>query len=202
MRTRAIGVRWTVGNVSNAGFTALRLSICSAWNLFGKHARYAVCVNSVPIQTARLATGPVPGEVLWLQSDSLLPDWLNSYVDRSMAEGVAWKLAPVRVFKDRYEIALDNDVILWKKPEAMKQWLDSDDPKACLLAQDVQRCLGQFAPLCDPRAINSGIRGLPPGFDLEGRLQQILEGIPSLCARSWTNRDCRLPPSRKQISSW
>jgi hypothetical protein len=91
-----------------------------------------------------------------------------------MAEGVAWKLAPVRVYPTLYELSLDNDVILWKVPDAMQRWLQTEDKKACLLAADMQPALGQFSEICQNRALNSGIRGLPPGFDLEGQLCNML----------------------------
>jgi hypothetical protein len=91
-----------------------------------------------------------------------------------MAEGVAWKLAPVRLFPDRYEISFDNDVIVWRVPDAMRQWLSSRDGEFCLMAEDMQPSLGQFSEYCNGRAINSGIRGVPPGFDLEDRLRRKL----------------------------
>ena len=91
-----------------------------------------------------------------------------------MAEGVAWKLIPVRLFPRLHELSLDNDVILWALPPAMRDWLNADDPRACLMAADVQPALGQFAEHCRHRALNSGVRGLPPGFDMEQRLKDML----------------------------
>lgn len=40
-RTR-VGVRWTIGDVSDEGFEALRLSVWGAFRLFGEDAVYAV----------------------------------------------------------------------------------------------------------------------------------------------------------------
>jgi hypothetical protein len=47
-----------------------------------------------------------------------------------------------------------------------------------VMAEDVRPCFGQFAPLCGPEPRNSGIRGIPPGFDLEGALREILNESP------------------------
>jgi hypothetical protein len=91
-----------------------------------------------------------------------------------MAEGVAWKLAPVRVFPDCYELSLDNDVVLWSIPREMHLWLNSPAPDTCVLAADVLPALGQFAAVCGHRPLDSGIRGLPPHFDLERRLKDKL----------------------------
>ncbi|MBV9441406.1 MAG: hypothetical protein JO217_01805 [Acidobacteriaceae bacterium] len=172
--TPPIGIRWTVGDVSEAGFETLRLSLWSAWNLFGNRARYLVCVNTVPVRTAGAKTGEVPAAVRWLATDHLVPSWLRQHSGPEMAEGVAWKLAPVRVFPDRYELSLDNDVVLWSIPPEMHLWLNSPAQDACLFAADVLPALGQFAGVCGHRPLNSGIRGLPPHFDLERRLKDKL----------------------------
>lgn len=173
-RSAAVGLRWTVGDVSDAGFQSLRLSIWSAWNLFGETARYAVCVNTLPVRQATARTGRLPCEVSWINATQLVPDWLYRHVTGEMAEGVAWKLAPVRLFPSLYELSLDNDVILWALPAAMKQWLNSEQGSLCLMAADLQPALGQFSEICNRRPLNSGIRGLPPGLDLGARLQSML----------------------------
>lgn len=51
-------------------------------------------------------------------------------------------------------------------------------PQAGLLAEDVRACFGQFVGLCGPMPRNSGIRGLPPGFNLEAALQRLLQEHP------------------------
>jgi hypothetical protein len=169
-----VGVRWTIGDVSAAGFKALQLSIRSAYNLFGQSAQYAVCVNTISVRDAITRTGDIPAAVRWVRAGHTVPPWLRRHVSPEMAEGVAWKLLPVRVFPHLYELSLDNDVVLWSLPPALLDWLASEEPEACLLAADVQPALGQFADLCNYRALNSGIRGLPPGFELETRLRDML----------------------------
>lgn len=173
-----IGVRWTIGDVSPAGFEALRLSIWGAWSLFGPSAAYAVCVNSVPLGRARELTGEVPGQVIWHDSNGDLPGFLRRRLDPGMAEGVGWKFAPLRLFPDRQELSLDNDCLLWDLPAGLRAWLADGDPRACLLAEDVRPCFGQFAHLCGPEPRNSGIRGLKPGFDLQAALGAVLDEHP------------------------
>lgn len=169
-----IGIRWTVGDVSTAGFEALQLSVWGMWRLFGTNAQYVVCVNTIPVRQAIESTGEIPSEVRWIDAGGLVPDWLGAHVSSEMAEGVAWKLAPVRSFPDRYELSLDNDVVLWELPAAIERWLLSGRLESCLLAADLKPALGQFATLGQDRALNSGILGLPPGFDLETRLRDTL----------------------------
>lgn len=180
MTFRKLGVRWTVGDVSMLGFEALRLSMLGAYRAFGAEASYAVCVNTVPPAVARRRIGTLPMPVEWVDSTNLVPTWLRARFDERMAEGVAWKFGPLQVFPDRYELALDNDCILWSVPPAIEAWLES--PAQCfVLAEDVKSCFGRFAELCGTAPRNSGIRGLPPGFDLGGALLSVLDALPGKC---------------------
>ena len=167
-----IGIRWTMGDVSERGFEALRLSLWGAWKIFGPEAGYVVCVNTVPLAQARARTGPVPAAIGWRDATSELPQFLRGLFGTGMAEGVGWKLAPLRCFPDRFELSLDNDCILWAEPPSLASWIASADlDDACLMAEDVRACYGQFAPQCPARPHNAGIRGLPPGFDLDAALR-------------------------------
>jgi hypothetical protein len=175
-----LGVRWTIGDVSLSGFEALQASIWGAYRVFGPSASYAVCVNSVPLATAQRRAGTVPAEVVWRAVDTEVPGFLRERFDAAMAEGVGWKFAPLQLFPDRFELALDNDCILWEVPNAIRLWLDGDDPDLCVVAEDVRPCFGIFAPFCGPAPRNSGIRGLPPGFDLRGALSSMLDRVPGI----------------------
>ncbi len=177
---RQVGVRWTIGDVSENGWQALRLSIAGARRLFGPSATYAVCVNSVAIDAARTRVGDIADEVRWLSvSRDDIPMALRACLDEGMAEGVAWKLAPLRVFPDRWELSLDNDCILWDLPDGMRRWLDRADTRQCLLAEDARALYGQFARFCGPEPRNAGLRGLPPGYPLEDALTRLLAEVPS-----------------------
>jgi hypothetical protein len=169
-----LGVRWTIGDVNPAGFEALGLSIWGARRLFGPESRYVVCVNTVSVDEARRRTGDVPDGIEWRDNTAEVPAFLRPHLDASMAQGVAWKLAPLRIFTDRYELALDNDCILWDIPEAIRAWLADLGTTRPLVAEDVVRAYGQFEDLCGPRPINLGIRGLPPAYDNEAALARIL----------------------------
>jgi hypothetical protein len=168
-----LGVRWTIGDVNLRGFQALHLSVWGAWRLFGNGARYRIYVNSVGLARAAALTGPLPAAVEWSPAAVPdLPDWLAGRLDGGLAEGVAWKFAPMRAFPDDHELAVDNDVILWRRPPALDAWLGGATP--FLLAADVRRCFGVFDDLCPGHGVNSGIRGLPPAFDLAAGLRALL----------------------------
>ncbi len=175
MPERRIGIRWTIGDVSAQGFEALQVSLWSAWHLFGDLAAYAVTVNTIEVGEARARTGAAPESVVWRAAGEV-PRAVQEALDERMAEGVAWKLAPLRLFDDRYELSLDNDCILWDVPEAMRAWLDEPEPR-CLIAADDVLAHGAFTELTRPEPRNTGIRGLPPGYDLGASLQAILETL-------------------------
>jgi hypothetical protein len=167
-----LGIRWTVGDVSRSGYEALRLSIAGAMRAFGPHARYAVCVNTVPLAEARARLGQLPAAVeLRAVGREEIPRFLLERFDAALAEGVGWKFAPLRVFADRFELSLDNDCILWHVPGAVERALEGDRP---VIAADERACFGQFATLCSGSPRNSGIRGVPARLDLEAALRRTL----------------------------
>lgn len=183
MRTRPpnsdhLLVRWTIGAVSELGYEALRLSIWGARRIFGSGARYLVCVNTVPLEVARVRAGELPEGVEWRAVDREIPEPLSAHLDSGMAEGVGWKLVPLQVDAGRSTLSLDNDCILWELPAALEAWLAGNDPRACVLAADVVPGFGQFAQFCGTEPFNLGLRALPRGFDLESAIRRTLEAHP------------------------
>jgi hypothetical protein len=139
----------------------------------------AVCVNGLSPDEAKHRAGQVPSEIEWRAGvHEQIPRFLLDRLGAGMAEGVAWKFAPIRLFPDLHELALDNDVILWQQPAPLATWLERTD--RALLSADVKTCFGRFTRWCgsDPR--NSGIRGCPPGFDFEAALRHTLALEPGI----------------------
>ncbi|MBV9544775.1 MAG: hypothetical protein JOY61_10390 [Chloroflexi bacterium] len=164
--------------MSDNGWRALSLAIAGARRVFGDSAAYAVCVNSVAVDVARSRLGEqARGVELLAVTREDVPASIRACFGDDMAEGVAWKLAPLRVFPDRWELSLDNDCILWDMPAGMRRWLDRGDENQCLLAEDAIALYGQFAKFCGPEPRNAGIRGLPPRFPLEDAFARLLREI-------------------------
>jgi hypothetical protein len=174
MKERPLGLRWTIGEVAEPGYEALRLAVWGAWKVFGADAAFTVCVNSLPAAEVRRRAGNLPPVVEWREASGRLPAWLRPYVDAGMAEGKAWKFDPLQVYPGRWEIAFDNDCILWEMPPSVRAWLREGDPERCLIAADVAACHGAFSSLTGSEPRNSGIRGVPPGFGLESVMRRLL----------------------------
>jgi hypothetical protein len=176
---RPVGIRWTIGDVTPEGFEALRLAVWGAWKVFGPEAAYTICVNSLPLEEVRERTGDLPEGIQWREASGKLPDWVLPHVNReNMVEGKAWKFDPLQIYTDRWEISFDNDCILWEMPDSIRRWLEEGDPERCLIAADVTPAHGLFARWAGEEPKNSGIRGVPPGFDLEGEMCALLRENP------------------------
>jgi hypothetical protein len=174
----ALGVRWSIGDVSEDGFEALQLSVWGARRLFGDRTAYEICVHSQTVEQAQAKTGVLPEDVRWRRVERELPEWLAARIGTDGdARDVGWKLVPLRIFPDRFELSLDNDCILWEMPVTIAAWLSDNHPSRCLLAEDVRLCSGRFAA-DHPEPRNTCIRGLPPGFDLGAALAEELDLVP------------------------
>ena len=176
-------LRWTIGDVRSRGFEMLRLALCCAFHLFGEAPEYVVCVNSVSLEEAQARTGELPAalsrKLRWrLSTRADIPDVLRAAFSADVIEGMGWKLIPLRLALDRWELALDNDCILYGVPEGLRAWLSTES--SALFAEDVDRALGLFDPLCPPGNFNAGIRGLAPGVDLAPALAAALADAAQL----------------------
>jgi len=167
-----LAIRWIVGDVSARGYEVLAHSITGARAVFGDAPEYVVCVNTIDVNTARARVGRAARLTDWKDCSGLTPTWLRERLDEGMAEGVAWKFAPPRIFPNRHLLSLDNDVVLWRMPASVRAWLD--DSRGPLIAEDVRCCYGRFADRCPRQPRNSGITGFPPGWNVEGKLRETI----------------------------
>lgn len=172
----AVNLRWTIGDVADEGFEALRLSLWGADRIFPSDAQFHVCVNSLPVAEARRRAGEVPRRVQWRTVERHVPEVLRPFLGASMSEGTAWKFIPLLLDPEVAELAIDNDLILWALPPAIEAWLD--DPGRRLIAADVAPAHGQFVAQCPQEPRNSGLRGTPAGFDFEAAIAEVLADNP------------------------
>ena len=163
-------VRWTVGDVSVAGFEALRLSTHGARRIFGPAAHYVVCVNTVPLDRARALTGPVPPEIEWLDATDALSPLIAEHSDASRAGGVLEirarsagprppGAAPGQRLRPLVAAARIGRVAVGRRRSLSAG-------RGC--GHDAGTVSGTAAGAADR------IRGLPPGFDLEAAFADIL----------------------------
>ena len=158
-------MRWSIGPVKPIGFRVLSLSVKLAKKIFPEFD-FVICYNQISSE-----------EIFKLEKLEI--ELINSelYVDEfffkpSNGYHVHWKLFPPRIRMNSFEIFLDNDVVLTKRPPEIDKFLKED---STLLSQGLNANLhGQFGS-ASPNGvrINSGIFGLPPHFDLNERALKI-----------------------------
>lgn len=143
--------RWTIGNTTLDGYKCLNLSIDSFLKFY--EMDIVICYNT------KIENLPKN-----LHKFSLL-DQTNYENSEPKPKGVAWKLYPPRIDIDRHEICIDNDIVF---NDRIKQIDDFLNNKSTLLLEDLSRTYGRFEKHVPPGfRINSGIYGMPPGFDFE-----------------------------------
>jgi hypothetical protein len=144
--------RWTIGNSTPDGYKCLWESIASFQRFYDLDV--AICYNCDPNNLG----GIVPQFRLINQEDYRVTCKVEP-------KGVAWKLYPTRLDLNTHEIAIDNDIIIKSPIAEIDEFLSSD---CTLLLEGDNRTYGRFERHVPPGFnINSGIYGMPPGFNLQ-----------------------------------
>lgn len=151
--------RWTLGPVHPLGVRMLLYAIRSIRAIYGDVFDYVVCHNNIDDETLTLLRRS--GVELFDQ---------NAVTGESNL-GEAWKLVPPRLRPDSYEIVCDNDLIFFRRSPTLERWLTAN---ATLLLRGRGRYYGQYEHLVPAGVcINSGIYGMPPGFDFTSPLARL-----------------------------
>lgn len=148
-------IRWTIGPVQPAGFDCLRLSVRAFQKIYPS-AKIVICHNGLsPSQHEAVQVIGVPlfdqkiAKIEWREIEPI---------------GVAWKLYPPRLDLNAHEIFIDNDLILHDRLPEIDKFLAGD---LTLLMEADARHYGAFERHVPAGyRINSGLFGVPPGFDL------------------------------------
>ncbi len=83
--------------------------------------------------------------------------------------GVTWKFYPPRLDIAQKEIVIDNDIIFLEKIPEIDRFIEGN---CTLLTEDETRTYGRFDKYVpQPFRINSGIYGMPEGFDLNSYVE-------------------------------
>jgi hypothetical protein len=155
------------------GLTCLRESVAHVKRLYPE-CDLLICHNQ--IGTDQLQSLNVP---LFDQSKSVCP------LGISPQEGyqVHWKLYPPRLRPDAHEIIMDNDIVLVKRPAEIDAFLSGD---ATLMCHGLNGLHGKFDKYV-PKGVrvNSGIFGMPPGFDFNKTAKA---KIPEHDLKCWERR--------------
>ena len=161
-------VRWIIGPVKNKGFDCLKESIKAFAKIY-TNANLMICHNQLDGQIEELEEIGVP---LYKQT----------YDDcvRFAPHGVAWKLYPARLRPDGHEIIIDNDIIIKDKIPQIDEFFSSDSTLVYEASKPMYGQLDKFVPKTP--CVNSGIYGMPPGFDFDRKMNFYIDQI-----KDWEN---------------
>lgn len=145
-------VRWTIGPVQPDGFRCLQTSIEKLLNLYDVEP--VICHNDLS-----------QDQLYDLSKLNVrLIDQSVDLPDTEKPIGVTWKLYPPRLDINRHELFIDNDLILEDHIRELDEFFTGD---LTLLLEGQARHYGRFERHVPPNyKINSGLFGIPPGFDL------------------------------------
>lgn len=165
-----------MGPARREGFRCLGESVRRATALYPE-CDFLICHNQLDEEQVR-AIGRL-GVPLYDQSESDGPFGVRP----TAGYQVHWKLYPPRVAADRHEIVMDNDLVLFKRLEEIDYFLSGD---CTLMCQGLNGLHGKFDRYI-PKGVrvNSGLFGMPPGFDFLGVVRQ---HIDQQDAASWDGR--------------
>lgn len=157
-------IRWTVGPFSELSMDVLRISINNTRRLYGDRFFLTVTYNNVP--ESELQSLPIDLSV----DQSKLTNELPIKPPSDPLIGMAWKLYPPRTNLESHEIMLDNDVIIFRKLEAIERFLQSES--LILITEGLMR---SYSPdhsnkIRNNFNINSGFVCLPPMFDYKSEI--------------------------------
>ena len=171
-------MRWTFGETrarptSPQAISLLEMSVKFAEHLFPE-ASLVICQNNLSpaLERKTQAIAETFGVEL-IDVTGRLQHRLRT-VD---AKNSWWKYALPRFDSDRYEVILDNDVILWKEPQAL---LEAIRTNALLALTDAAgRFYGDFdeevGNLDPDLKLNAGLIGMPTGFSPDfGLLRRVV----------------------------
>jgi len=75
-----------------------------------------------------------------------------------------WKYIPIRTNINKYELLLDNDLILWKIPEIIRFWYNSEN---LLINSDWNGTNYGEVNFSRMQGLNAGILGYPPNYNFK-----------------------------------
>lgn len=165
-------IRWTIGNVSDYGFLCLKKSVELMKQLLGSKCEYAICHNNLN----KYQFKKLPNVDILIDSKC----YLNIYPVNVLKEkkynnpSVFWKLYPARIRKECHEIIIDNDILIYKLPKKIINFLNSNH---IILTESHKRSYSGVLKNIIPYEfnINSGIIGLPPNYDFENDIKKTIK---------------------------
>lgn len=165
-------VRWVVGECDKLGYDLLYESIINFKKIYKNIFLYCICYNSIEHHNKLKKSFELVDFVLNQRKFKN-----NLILDPTLINGPHWKLYPPRIFKHQHEIILDNDIIIYKKIKQIEEFLATKN--TFITTKAIKRSYNKKyeSQIVEGFDINTGLVGLPPNFDYEKEIKNILKNI-------------------------
>lgn len=154
--------RWTIGNCEELGFEILEESVRKFSEIYPEFDKI-ICHNS--LSTNQLKKIKKINAIKYQQGkkDCVVPIGKQEFTGDNW--GCGWKLCPSRLNLDKYELWIDNDVVIHKKIPLIDQWLNFN---FAIIAEGVNRLYSVFDEEINTKEkMCAGFFGLPPQLDMK-----------------------------------
>lgn len=167
--------RWIVGDVGPEGISVFSRAVKNILKLHGRNFDFLICSNAVQ----QFCRDQIKEICLKYKVDLYQQKWDDLPLDKNAIledfdvqsevgiprgrQGTFWKLCPARLEINRHEIICDNDLVFEKNIEAVSEFMEKEQ---VLMIKEDAFCVGKYFTLFgDDDNYNSGLYGLPPGYD-------------------------------------
>lgn len=169
-------VRWTMGDVSEAGHEILRESVRCFAAIYPEFDRI-ICHNHLDELYLLGIDAELRNQTL-ADAPCVLAEPIDNYEEST---GCGWKLCPPRLRPDSHELWLDNDLVICKRIEEIDRWLAGNK---AIITEGLgrRRMFGLYDEHISPELrLCAGLFGLPPHFDFAAAIRSridVMEGKP------------------------
>src|SRR5262249_6554464 len=144
---------------------------------------YCLTVNGIdPERARRLLEGAMEPVELWFQQPGDNPELARKLQEAGCQPerfGYWWKWFPARSRPEASGLNLDGDMVLVREPAWFERWRIGDRrPKVTSHPGCIPETYGRYADWVDERHLYSGLLALPPRFDWNARLHDVLDARP------------------------
>jgi hypothetical protein len=154
-------VRWTAGKCTDNSIRCLQISIKNFHRIYGKDFDLVVLTRSENIPQFDEA------RVVKQKPNVLVSCDTN---------GPQWKITPSRLNKNTHELFIDNDLVIYRRSNLIEKFFSEKD--MFIATEGLRRRFGSYDSLipCHLK-INTGLFGIPPGFDFDSELRNNFQGV-------------------------
>jgi hypothetical protein len=154
-------IRWTIGDCSKEGIDCLKKSVKNIVNFYKEKFDYYVCYNNLNKNKINKLPVRLLNQEEYVDEITIRP-----------TNNPCWKLYPPRIKMDSYEIFIDNDLVLHKKIN-FEQYIKN---KSFFITEAYEKSYGTLQyEINDPIFLNSGMFGIPPGFDFKKEINSAIK---------------------------